>query len=193
MQAGRPEAELVLPAEEREKLALPARRPKTGQRTALRARIIPRCADGVGNDRVAAELHVCAATICKWRGRFVRDRVGGLGDAPRGGPPRRISGRMVEAVVTKTLESRPTDRTRRSTRSMAKAGGLSQPAIMRIRRAYGLQPRRQETFKLSTDLFFVEKARDIAGLHVAPPEHAMVLCVDEKSQVQALDRSQPRS
>jgi transposase len=191
MQTGRPKAELMLLTEEREKLELLARRPKTDQRTALRARIVLRCADGQSNDRVAAELRVCAATVCKWRGRFVRERLHGLGDAPRSGPPRQISDRTVEAVVTKTLESRPADRTHWSTRSMAKTCGLSQTAVVRIWRAFGLQPHRQETFKLSTDPFFVEKVRDIVGLYATPPEHAMVLCVDEKSQVQALDRSQP--
>ena len=191
MQTGRPKAVLELSPEEHEKLDLLARRPKTDQRTALRARIILHCADGDSNDRVAAALDVCAATVCKWRGRFVRERLQGLGDAPRSGPPRRISDRAVEAVITKTLEHKPSDRTHWSTRSMAKHCGLSQTAIVRIWHAFGLQPHRQEAFKLSTDPFFVEKVRDIVGLYLAPPQRAMVLCVDEKSQVQALERSQP--
>ena len=191
MQQGRPKAVLVLSQEERQKLDLLARRPKTDQRTALRARIVLQCADGHSNERVAEALGVCGATVCKWRGRFVRERLQGMGDAPRSGPPRRISDAAVEAVVTKTLEHRPTDRTHWSTRSMAKSSGLSQTAIVRIWHAFGLQPHREETFKLSTDPFFVEKVRDIVGLYVTPPQRAMVLCVDEKSQVQALDRSQP--
>lgn len=191
MKTGRPKAELTLTAEEREKLELLARRPKTDQRTALRARIVLGCADGRTNGQVAKALKVCEATVCKWRGRFVHDRLQGMGDAPRSGPPRRISDRDVESVITKTLEHKPSQRTHWSTRSMAKACGLSQTAVVRIWHAFGLQPHRQETFKLSTDPFFVEKVRDIVGLYVAPPEHAMVLCVDEKSQIQALDRSQP--
>ena len=191
MQQGRPKVVLVLNQEEREKLALLARRPKTDQRTALRARIILQCADGHSNEHVAEALGVCGATVCKWRGRFVRERLHGMGDAPRSGPPRSISDAAVEAVVTKTLEHKPANRTHWSTRSMAKSSGLSQTAIVRIWRAFGLQPHREETFKLSTDPFFVEKVRDIVGLYVTPPQRAMVLCVDEKSQVQALDRSQP--
>ena len=151
MQTGRPKAALELSTEERQKLDVLARRPKTDQRTALRARIILRCADGDSNDRVAQSLNVCAATVCKWRGRFVRERLSGLGDAPRSGPPRRISDSAIEEVITKTLESKPAARTHWSTRSMAKS----------------------------------------CGLYVAPPQHAVVLCVDEKSQVQALERSQP--
>lgn len=191
MKTGRPKAELKLTVEEREKLELLVRRPKTDQRTALRARIVLGCADGQTNGQVAKSLKVCAATVCKWRGRFVRDRFEGMGDAPRSGPPRRISDRTVELVITRTLERKPAQRTHWSTRSMAKACGLSQTAVVRIWHAFGLQPHRQDTFKLSSDPFFVEKVRDIVGLYMAPPEHAMVLCVDEKSQIQALDRSQP--
>ncbi len=159
----RPKAGLILSPEERGKLEMLARRPKTDQRTALRARIILRCAEVELNDQVASELKVCAATVCKWRGRFVRERLQGLGDAPRSGPPRSISDRAVESVITKTLESKPARGTHWSTRSMAKQAGLSQTAVGRIWRAFGLKPHLRETFKLSTDPFFVEKVRDVVG------------------------------
>jgi transposase len=193
MRTGRPKRQLILSEEEEAKLKMMARRPKTDQRTALRASIVLGCAAGLSNAAVAAQRHVTAGTVGKWRGRFLQDRLGGLGDSPRPGQPRKITDAQVEAVVGKTLESRPPGATHWSTRSMAKASGLTQNAIGRIWRAFGLKPHLQENFKLSSDPFFVEKVRDIVGLYLNPPEQtrAVVLCVDEKSRVQALDRSQP--
>lgn len=193
MRTGRPKAELRLSPQEIEKLNLLARRPKTSQRTASRARIILACGRGWNNQKVAKDVGVCAASVCKWRARFIAERLEGLADVPRSGPPRKISDREVEKVVTKTLESLPENRTHWSTRSMAKSCGLTQNAIWRIWRTFELKPHLQKNFKLSTDPFFVEKVRDIVGLYVNPPEktRAIVLCVDEKSQVQALDRTQP--
>ena len=180
-------------ANEKAKLELMVRRPKTDQRTALRANIVLDCAAGLSNTQVTRKRAVTMATVCKWRSRFLAKRLGGLGDAARPGPPRKITDAQVEAVVTKTLESRPPQATHWSTRSMAKDSGLTQNAILRIWHSFGLKPHLQENFKLSTDPFFVEKVRDIVGLYLNPPEQtrAIVLCVDEKSQVQALDRSQP--
>jgi transposase len=146
---------------------------------------------GLDNRVVAQELAVTPQTVSKWRGRFVRERLGGLCDAPRSGAPRTVHDADVEAVITRTLEVKPKDATHWSTRAMAKQTGLSQSTISRIWRAFGLQPHRQETFKLSSDPLFVAKTRDIVGLYLDPPVKAMVLCVDEKSQIQALDRTQP--
>ena len=185
--------EVILSQEERAKLALMVRRPKTDQRTALRAAIVLDCAQGWTNTAVARHWAVTLATVRKWRGRFLAHRLNGLCDALRPGQPRRITDAKIEEVVTRTLEKTPAQRTHWSTRSMAKASGLTQNAIVRIWHAYGLKPHLQENFKLSSDPFFVEKVRDIVGLYLNPPEatRAVVLCVDEKSQVQALDRSQP--
>lgn len=184
---------LVLSAAEKAKLELMARRPKTDQRTAQRARIVLDCATGLSNTEVAANRGITMPTVGKWRQRFLDGRLGALGDAPRSGQPRKLTDAKVEAVVTRTLETRPKNATHWSTRTMAEASGLNQNAIVRIWRAFGLKPHLQENFKLSTDAFFVEKVRDIVGLYLNPPEQtrAVVLCVDEKSQVQALDRSQP--
>lgn len=188
---GRPKAELVLSAEQRAALERWARRPKTAQALAVRARIVLRCAGGLSNELVASELGVHAATVGKWRRRFVAEGLDGLLDQPRPGAPRRISDEQVELVLTKTLEQQPVAARHWSTRSMAAATGLSQSAISRIWRAFALQPHRIETFKLSADPLFVEKVRDVVGLYLDPPERALVLCVDEKSQIQALDRSRP--
>lgn len=188
---GRPKKPLILDPDEREKLEMLSRRPKTAQRLATRARIVLACADGQDNAEVAEDLGIHAATVGKWRERFRVHRLDGLLDEPRPGAPRTIADRQVEAVITKTLESKPKDATHWSTRSMAEAAGLSQSAVSRIWRAFGLKPHRTETFKLSTDPLFVEKVRDVVGLYMNPPDRAMVLCVDEKSQVQALDRTQP--
>lgn len=182
---------LTLADDEREKLEAWARRPKTAQRLALRSRIVLAAAAGDSNTAIAARLRVTLPTVGKWRSRFLTDRLEGLADEPRPGPPRTVSDRQVEAVITKTLEAKPDDATHWSTRGMAEACGLSQTAVSRIWRAFGLKPHRRETFKLSTDPFFVEKVRDVVGLYVNPPDRAIVLCVDEKSQVQALDRTQP--
>ena len=168
-----------------------ARRPKTSQAMALRARIVLAAEAGLNNSEVAAKLSVTKPTVGKWRERFRLHRLEGLLDEPRPGAPRSITDKQVEAVVTKTLESMPEQSTHWSTRLMAKKTGMSQTAIVRIWRTFGLQPHRVENFKLSKDPQFVEKVRDIVGLYLDPPERAMVLCVDEKSQVQALNRTQP--
>jgi len=188
---GRPTKPIVLKEEEQTKLEEWARRPKTAQRLAIRARIVLSCAEGRENRQVARELRITDQTVCKWRERFRKDGLEGLADEPRPGAPRKISDAQVEALITRTLESTPTQGTHWSTRSIAEAMGMSQSAISRIWRAFSLQPHRVETFKLSTDPFFVEKVRDIVGLYLNPPERALVLCVDEKSQVQALDRTRP--
>jgi transposase len=146
---------------------------------------------GARTEDVAVRLRVCDATVRKWHRRFVTKRVDGLRDEPRPGAPRTITDDKVEAVIVKTLDSAPEDATHWSSRGMAEASGVSVSSVQRIWRAFGLRPHRSETFKLSTDPLFIEKVRDVVGLYVAPPEHAIVLCVDEKSQIQALDRSQP--
>lgn len=189
--AGRRLAPLILSDGERTELKLLAARRKTAQAVALRARIVLACAEGRENKEVAAGLGVDRATVGKWRRRFVELRMDGLHDEPRSGAPRSIDDARIEAVIVKTLESLPADATHWSSRSMAKTSGLSVSSVQRIWRAFGLQPHRIETFKLSTDPEFVAKVRDVVGLYVSPPEHAVVLCVDEKSQIQALDRSQP--
>ena len=191
MAMGRPKAELVLSNEERQTLERWARRPKSSQQLALRARIVLACDSSRTNQQVAGELRVTMQTVGKWRSRFVARRLDGLLDEPRPGAPRTVSDEQVEKVITKTLETKPEHATHWSTRGMAKATGLSQTAISRIWRAFNLQPHRTETFKLSTDPLFIDKVRDIVGLYLNPPDRAIVLCVDEKSQVQALDRSQP--
>lgn len=168
-----------------------ARRRKTAQAVALRARIILRATEGLTNIEIAEDLGTTRETVGKWRSRFARDGMQGLLDAPRPGRPRRATDSKVEDVITKTLESAPRDATHWSTRSMARATGLSPATISRIWRCFGLKPHRSETFTLSNDPMFVDKVRDIAGLYMAPPDNAVVLCVDEKSQIQALDRSQP--
>ena len=191
MPRGRPKEPLVVSEEQRSELERLARRRKTAQSLALRARIVLACAEGGTNQAVAAQLGVVGATVGKWRRRFIQEGVDGLLDEPRPGAPRTIADEDVERVVTMTLESTPRDATHWSTRSMAKATGMTQTAISRIWRAFALQPHRTETFKLSTDPLFIEKVRDIVGLYLAPPQRAAVLCVDEKSQIQALDRTQP--
>jgi transposase len=188
---GRPKAELVVSAEERATLMRWTARRKTAQALALRSRIILRCATGMPSVAVAQELGITDQTVCKWRGRFVKKGVAGLLDEPRSGVPRKITDERVEAMIIKTLESTPRDATHWSTRSMAAATGLSRATVGRIWRAFGLQPHRTETFKLSTDPQLIEKVRDIVGLYLNPPERALVLCADEKSQIQALDRTQP--
>ena len=184
MAIGRPVAKLELTIEERSKLEELGRRRKTGQAMALRCRIVLRCAAGLTNSQVAAESGVALPTVGKWRSRFAADRLAGLSDAPRPGQPRKITDAKVEEVVTRTLESTPANATHWSTRSMAKASGLTQNAVLRIWQAFGLKPHLQDTFKLSTDPFFVEKVRDVVGLYVNPPEQtrALVLCVDEPTE-----------
>jgi transposase len=182
---------LVLGEDERETLSRWARRRTSAQALALRCRIVLACADGSNNQQVAARLDVNQATVSKWRSRFVARRLEGLHDEPRPGAPRTITDDDVEAVIVKTLEDTPRDATHWSTRSMADATGMSQSAISRIWRAFGLKPHLVETFNLSPDPQFIEKVRDIVGLYLNPPEGALVLCVDEKSQIQALDRTAP--
>ncbi len=182
---------LTLTDDERDKLEAWVRRPKTAQRLALRSRIVLAAAAGDSNTAIARRLRVTLPTVGKWRQRFLADRLEGLADEPRPGPPRTVTDAQVEAVIAKTLESKPDDATHWSTRGMAAACGLSPTAVGRIWRAFGLKPHLHETFKLSTDPFFVEKVRDVVGLYLNPPERAIVLSVDEKSQVQALDRTQP--
>lgn len=189
--AGRPTAQIELSDDERETLERWARRPKSAQSLALRCRVVLAGAEGLTNNEVADRLGVHRATVSKWRRRFAEHRLDGLHDEPRPGVPRSITDDQVEAVIVRTLEETPADATHWSTRSMAKATGMSQSAISRIWRAFGLKPHLTETFKLSPDPQFVDKVRDIVGLYINPPEAAMVLCVDEKSQIQALDRTAP--
>lgn len=180
-----------LAASDRAELESLANRRKTAQALALRARIVLGCASGLQNKEVASQLGVDPVTVSKWRRRFLADGLDGLRDEPRSGAPRTVDDARIEAVITRTLESLPSDATHWSSRGMARASGLSTSTVQRIWRAFGLQPHREGTFKLSTDPDFVDKVRDVVGLYVAPPAHAIVLCVDEKSQIQALDRSQP--
>ena len=191
MRTGRPKKPLTIEPADREKLQMLARRPKTVQRLAIRSRIVLQAVQGAPNHEIARRLGVTDATVGKWRERFRLQGLDGLGDDTRPGAPRKITDAKVEEAVTRTLESLPPAATHWSTRSLATQVGLSQSAVVRIGHAFGLQPHRTETFKVSTDPFFVEKVRDVVGLYVNPPDHAMVLCVDEKSQVQALDRTQP--
>ncbi|MCR6490870.1 IS630 family transposase [Amycolatopsis sp. OK19-0408] len=183
---------LVLSDEERETLLRWSRRPTTAQALALRSRIVLRCADGGSNSEVADEFGVKRHTVAKWRSRFVADGLEGLSDEPRAGAPRTVTDERVEAVIVKTLEQSPPDQdTHWSTRSMAAATGMSQSTVSRIWRAFGLKPHQVQTWKLSRDPQFVEKVRDVVGLYLAPPDNAIVLCVDEKSQMQAIDRTAP--
>jgi len=191
MRTGRPKPLLVLTAQERETLERWARRPKTAQALAQRARTVLACAQGKSNTDVGSEVGWGSHTVGKWRARFVARRLDGLLDEPRPGAPRRITDAQVEQVLTLTLESTPSQATHWSTRLLARRCGMSQSAISRIWRAFALQPQRSETFKLSRDPLFIEKVRDIVGLYLNPPDRALVLCVDEKAQIQALDRTQP--
>jgi transposase len=191
MALGRPKAPLVLTDDERAKLQSWANRPTAAQRLALRARLVLACADGADNKAVARRLRLTPHTVGKWRARFLEGRLEGLTDEPRPGAPRSLADAKVEEVISRTLETKPDNATHWSTRGMAQQVGLSQSAIVRIWHAFGLQPHQSETFKLSCHPFFVEKVRDVVGLYLNPPERAIVLCVDEKSQVQALDRTQP--
>ena len=177
---------------EREALQRWSRRRRSAAGLAQRSRIVLACAEGLTNTAVAKRVGVSLPTVRRWRGRFAERRLDGLLDEPRPGRPREISDEQVENVIVKTLESKPPDGgTHWSTRNMAAAAGLNQTAVSRIWRAFGLQPHRVEHFKLSKDPQFVEKIRDVVGLYLDPPERAIVLCLDEKSQIQALDRSQP--
>jgi transposase len=186
---------LLVPVEltddERARLEVWTRRRTSAQALALRSRIVLLAAEGLNNTEIAGRLGVHRNVAGKWRSRFVEHRLDGLTDEPRPGRPRTVSDAQVEEVIVKTLETTPRDATHWSTRSMAKEVGLTQSAVQRIWKAFGLQPHRQQTWKLSKDPQFIDKVRDVVGLYLDPPERAVVLCVDEKSQIQALDRTAP--
>jgi transposase len=184
-------APVELSDDERAQLESWTRRRTSAQALALRSRIVLLAADGLRNTEIAAEVGIHRNAAGKWRARFLEHRLDGLTDEPRPGRPRTISDEQVEEVVIKTLETTPKDATHWSTRSLAKEVGLTQSAVQRIWRAFGLQPHRRETWKLSKDPLFIDKVKDVVGLYLNPPERAVVLCVDEKSQIQALDRSAP--
>jgi transposase len=182
---------IELAESEREQLESWSRRPTSAQALALRSRIVLAAAGGASNAEIGRRLAIKVDTARKWRNRFARDRLAGLLDEPRPGQPRKITDAQVDDVITRTLETMPKDATHWSTRSMAAEVGLNQSAVHRIWKAFGLQPHRQDTWKLSRDPQFIDKVRDVVGLYLDPPERAVVLCVDEKSQIQALDRTAP--
>jgi transposase len=182
---------IELSVEERDQLEAWSRRRSSAQALAVRSRIVLAAADGLNNTEIAARLGIHRNVAGKWRQRFAEYRLDGLTDEPRPGQPRKITDAQVEEVIVKTLESTPKDATHWSTRSMAREVGLTQSAVHRIWKAFGLQPHRRESWKLSRDPLFVAKVRDVVGLYLNPPERAVVLCVDEKSQIQALDRTAP--
>src|SRR5215212_6397432 len=188
---GRPKAALVLTEDERQTLERWARRPTSSQALAQRCRMVLGCAAGKPNKQVAAEVGVWPQTVGVWRRRFIERRLDGLVDEPRPGGPRSITDEQVEAVVVATLERAPKDATHWSRTSMAAETGLSKSTIGRIWKAFRLKPHQLDTFKLSNDPQFIDKVRDVVGLYLDPPEKAIVLAVDEKSQIQALDRSAP--
>jgi transposase len=191
MRTGRPKKPLTLTAAEHEQLQSLAHRARSQPLIARRARVVLACAEELNNRTVARKVRVSPGMVGKWRARFLKSRLEGLYDEPRPGAPRSVSDAQVEQVIIKTLESTPRGETHWSTRSLAKATGLSRMTISRIWRAFGLQPHRTDNFKLSPDPLLIEKVRDIVALYMNPPEHALVFCVDEKSQIQALDRTQP--
>jgi transposase len=183
--------EIALSDAERTQLEAWARRRTSAQALALRSRIVLAAAAGAKNTEIAAALGVSRPMVTRWRARFAAERLDGLVDEPRPGRPRTISDAQVEQVIIATLERTPADATHWSTRSLARELGLSQSAVSRIWRAFALQPHRAETWKLSRDPLFIDKVRDVVGLYLAPPERAVVLCVDCKSQIQALERTAP--
>src|SRR3954464_4611977 len=191
MRTGRPKQPLTVTEEERDRLQSLAHRSRSQALLARRARVVLACAEGLDNKAVAKKLRCSLGMVGKWRTRFLKLRLEGLYDEPRPGAPRKVGDEKIEAVVIQTLESTPRGQTHWSTREMAKTSGLSRMAISRIWRAFGVQPHRTESFKLSPDPLLIEKVRDIVGLYINPPDHAIVICVDEKSQIQALDRTQP--
>lgn len=188
---GRPKASLTMTEGEREALERYDRGRTVSQALALRARIVLRAVAGMNNQQIASELGVTRQTVGIWRARFIRNRIDGLTDLPRPNIHRKLSDERVEEIIRVTLRTSPYGATHWSTRKMARAAGVSQSSVSRVWRAFQLKPHRVSKFTLSTDDFFVEKVRDIVGLYLAPPDHAVVLCLDEKSQVQALERTQP--
>src|SRR4051794_7624083 len=191
MRTGRSKQPLILTGEEQERLESLAHRARSQPLMARRARVVLACAEGLSNHSVSRKLRCSLGMVGKWRARFLKGRLEALYDEPRPGTPRRVSDAQVEQVVIQTLETTPRGETHWSTRGLAKATGLSRMTISRIWHAFGLQPHRTDSFKLSPDPQLIEKVRDIVGLYMNPPEHALVFCVDEKSQIQALDRTQP--
>jgi transposase len=191
MRTGRPRKPLIVTNEERERLDSLAHRARSQPLLARRARVVLACAEGLDNKSVARKLRCSVGMVGKWRARFLKDGLDGLHDEPRPGAPRRVNDAQIERVIVQTLESTPRGQTHWSTRELANATGLSRMTISRIWQAFGLQPHRTESFKLWPDPLLIEKVRDIVGLYMNPPDHAMVFCVDEKSQIQALDRTQP--
>jgi transposase len=191
MARGRPKKPIDLTGEERKELQVWVRRTSLAQRLAFRAQIVLMAADGADNSHIAQKLRTTSQTVGKWRERFRKERLAGLNDEPRPGAPRRIADERIVEVVSKTLESTPPDATHWSTRQMARATGLSQSSVVKIWHTFGLKPHLSKTFKLSTDPFLLEKVHDVVGLYLNPPENAAVFSVDEKTQVQALDRTQP--
>lgn len=191
MRTGRPKQALTITDEERERLQSLVHGSRSQPMLARRARVVLACAEGLDNKAVAKKLRCSLGMVGKWRARFLKTRLEGLYDEPRPGAPRKVGDDQIEAVVIQTLETTPRGQTHWSTRELASASGLSRMTISRIWRAFGLQPHRAETFKLSPDPLLIEKVRDIVGLYMNPPDHALVFCVDEKSQIQALDRTQP--
>src|ERR1700683_3175372 len=191
MRTGRPKQPLILTEEERERLESLAHRARSQALLARRARVVLGCAEGLDNQAVARKLRCSVGMVGKWRARFLKGGLEALYDEPRPGTPRTVSDAQVEQVVIQTLETTPRGETHWSTRGLAKATGLSRMTISRIWHAFGLQPHRADSFKLSPDPQLIEKVRDIVGLYMNPPEHALVFCIDEKSQIQALDRTQP--
>src|SRR3954465_14146980 len=182
---------IELTADERAQLEAWERRRTSAQALALRSRIVLAAAEGPNNTEIARDLGVAVSSVRRWRNRFAEHRLDGLGREPRPGQPRKITDAKVKEVIVKTLETTPRNATHWSTRSMAAEVGLTQSAVHRIWKAFGLQPHRQDAWKLSRDPLFIEKVRDVVGLYLNPPERAVVLCVDEKSQIQALDRTAP--
>lgn len=191
MTMGRPPVKIELTTAEHEDLLKLTRRSKTSQTLALRARIILRAAKGLSTEAIAEELGITSSTVSKWRGRFAKNRLEGICDAPRSGRPRTITDGDLQALINTTLKKKPKGATHWSCRLLADELGVSRMRVQRAWKAFGLQPQRSETFTLSTDPLFVEKVIDIVGLYVDPPANAVVLCIDEKSQIQALDRTQP--
>ena len=191
MGAGRPKDKLELSEQELDALRRYDRGRTVSQALALRARIVLRCAADLSNQVVAKDLGITPQMVGKWRQRFVDLRIEGLSDAPRPNVSRKLSDERVEELIRVTLDTKPPAATHWSTRKLAKRVGVSQSSVSRVWRAFQLRPHRRKTFTLSNDDFFVEKVRDVVGLYMNPPDHAVVLCVDEKSQVQALERRQP--